>query len=101
MKLFKKEEAIFTVVGKNGETIRRGSLEDCQDFIKAEEITGEMLKDNQDFGYTRVDGEKYYTVIPTGRREVINKENVALVTGIGILVAGGLISWFKKKKKKE
>ena len=101
MGLIKKEEAIFTVVGKNGESLERGSLKKCQTFIKSESLTGEMLGPGQDFKSTMIDGEKYYTVIPTGRKEVINKENVALIVGIGILAAGSLISWFKKKKKKE
>ena len=101
MSILRRKEKVFTLVGKNGESLERGSFKKCQTFIEAESLTGEMLGPDQDFKITRVDGKDHYTIIPTGEKEVINKEGIALIAGFGILVSGCLISLFKKRKKKE
>ena len=94
-------EEEFTVIGSKGEVITKGSLDDCQSFIKLEEITGEMLKEGQDFGYTKVNGEKYYTVIPTGQRKVekIDICSVVLIATVGWILSDCLISYIKNRKK--
>lgn len=95
----RKEVPIFKVPDEEGKSIVVGSLEKCRTFIKAEEITGEMLPEGRDFGTAKIDGEDYYPINYVGVEE--KKSYFPVVVGVGIILLGitGKCVYDKWKKK--
>lgn len=75
-----------------------GSVRDCLFFIKGEEITGEFLSDGVDFGTTKVDGEKLYSIIYAGDKIVKNYST--LIVG-GLLLTVGTVCYILVKKEEK